>query len=107
MAQTVVGVMLDQLPVLARNPFTLTLLDPAVVNDYWDVEHRNPFYMWSSNGLNVGGDTGGHNDMLLDGIPLGVGFARLVYAAHGCRAGSGRAAKQRGCRVLASVVAAR
>ncbi|PYT21277.1 MAG: carboxypeptidase regulatory-like domain-containing protein [Acidobacteria bacterium] len=73
MAQTVDGKMLDQLPVLARNPFTLALLDPAVVNDYWDVEHRNPFYMWSSDGLNVGGDTAGHNDMLLDGIPLGVG----------------------------------
>src|SRR5207245_1726866 len=67
MAQTVDGTMLDQLPVLARNPFTLALLDPAVVNDYWDVEHRNPFYMWSSDGLNVGGDTAGHNDMLLDG----------------------------------------
>src|SRR5690242_10945899 len=72
MEQTVNGTMLDQLPVLARNPFTLTLLDPAVMNDYWDVDHRNPFYMWSSNGLNVGGDTGGHNDMLLDGMPLGV-----------------------------------
>jgi outer membrane receptor protein involved in Fe transport len=72
MAQTVQGTMLDQLPVLARNPFTLALLDPAVVNEYWDVEHRYPFYMWSSNGLDVGGDTAGHNDLLLDGIPLGV-----------------------------------
>jgi len=51
--------------VLARNPFTLALLDPAVVNDYWDVEHpQNPFYMWSSDGLNVSGDTADHNDML-------------------------------------------
>ena len=72
LAHTVQGTMLDQLPVLARNPFTLALLDPAVVNDYWDVEHRYPFYMWSSNGLDVGGDTAGHYDLLLDGIPLGV-----------------------------------
>jgi len=37
MTTTVQGVMLDNLPVLARNPFTLALLNPAVVNQYWDV----------------------------------------------------------------------
>ncbi len=76
MTTTVNGELLKDVPVLARNPFTLALLDPAVVNRYWDVSHRNPFYMWSSNGLDVGGSTGGKNDMLLDGVPLG-------YAARG------------------------
>jgi len=72
MSETVRGTMLEQIPVLSRNPFSLALLDPAVANEYWDVEHRNPFYMWASNGVDVGGDTAGHNDLLLDGVPLGV-----------------------------------
>lgn len=76
MSTTVTGQLLKDVPVLARNPFTLALLNPAVVNRYWDIAHRNPFYMWSSNGLDVGGATGGKNDMLLDGVPLG-------YAARG------------------------
>ncbi len=72
MTTTVQGNMLRDIPVLARNPFTLAMLNPAVINKYWDVAHRNPFYMWSSNGLNIGGSTGGKNDMLLDGVSLGV-----------------------------------
>jgi len=72
MTTTVQGSLLRDIPVLARNPFTLALLNPAVINKYWDVGHRNPFYMWSSNGLDIGGRTGGKNDMLLDGAPLGL-----------------------------------
>jgi hypothetical protein len=72
MTTAVQGTMLKDIPVLARNPFTLALLNPAVVNQYWDVSHRNPFYMWSNAGLDVGGSTGGKNDQLLDGVPLGV-----------------------------------
>jgi len=60
--------MLTDLPILARNPFTLALLDPAVVNRYWT--DRNPFYMWSSSDIDVGGSTAGKNDLLLDGAPL-------------------------------------
>src|SRR5579883_1872165 len=60
--------MLTDLPILARNPFTLALLDPAVVNRYWT--DRNPFYMWSSSSIDVGGSTSGKNDLLLDGAPL-------------------------------------
>src|ERR1700730_3280675 len=72
MTTTVQGVMLDNLPVLARNPFTLALLNPAVVNQYWDVAHPNPFYMWSNGGLDIGGPTGGKNEQLLDGTPLNI-----------------------------------
>ena len=72
--------MLKDLPVLARNPFTLALLNPAVVNQYWDVAHRNPFYMWSNGGLDIGGPTGGKNEQLLDGTPLNIS-ARGSYNA--------------------------
>src|ERR1017187_2085958 len=67
MSTTVQGTMVQDLPVLARNPFTLALLNPAVVNKYWDVAHRNPFYMWSNGGMDIGGPTGGKNEQLLDG----------------------------------------
>jgi hypothetical protein len=63
--------MLMDLPVKARNPFTLALLDPAVVNRYF--AERNPFFMWSSSLIDVGGNTTGRNDLLLDGAPIQVG----------------------------------
>ena len=69
---TVTSNMVADLPVLARNPYTLALLNPAVVNEYWDVSHRNPFYMWSSGGLDIGGPTGGKNDQELDGVSLNI-----------------------------------
>ncbi|MFN7993657.1 MAG: carboxypeptidase-like regulatory domain-containing protein [Bryobacteraceae bacterium] len=62
MTTTVQGTMLKDIPVLARNPFTLALLNPAVVNQYWDVAHRLPFYMWSNGGMDIGGPTGGKNE---------------------------------------------
>src|SRR5436189_2269323 len=63
--------MLMDLPVKARNPFTLALLDPAVVNRY--SAERNPFFMWSSSQMDVGGNTSTKNDLLLDGAPTQVG----------------------------------
>jgi hypothetical protein len=80
MSTTVQGAMVQELPVLARNPFTLALLSPAVVNQYWDVAHRNPFYMWSNGGMDIGGPTGGKNEQLLDGTTLNVS-ARGSYNA--------------------------
>ena len=80
MTTTVQGSMLKDLPVLARNPFTLALLNPAVVNQYWDVSHRNPFYMWSNGGMDIGGPTGGKNDQELDGTTLNIS-ARGSYNA--------------------------
>ncbi|MEZ5356782.1 MAG: carboxypeptidase-like regulatory domain-containing protein [Bryobacteraceae bacterium] len=75
MALTVDRKMLTDLPVLARNPFTLALLDPAVVNRYTsNLATRNPFYMWSSSSLDVGGNTTRRNDLQLDGAPLQLGW---------------------------------
>jgi hypothetical protein len=73
MELTVDRKMLSDLPIMQRNPFTLSLLDPAVVNRYWDVAHRNPFYMWSSSQMDVGGNTTMKNDISLDGAPLQIG----------------------------------
>jgi len=63
---------LTDLPVKARNPFTLALLDPAVVNRYIGFD-RNPYFMWSSSSIDVGGNTSRKNDLLLDGAPVQVG----------------------------------
>jgi hypothetical protein len=73
LTQAIDGKMLMELPVLARNPFTLALLNPAVVNRYSKVSYRNPFYQLSTNGVDVGGQTSGRNDVLIDGVPIGVG----------------------------------
>jgi hypothetical protein len=73
MELTVDRKMLNDLPIMQRNPFTLSLLDPAVVNRYWDIAHRNPFYMWSSSQIDVGGNTSMKNDIALDGAPLQIG----------------------------------
>jgi len=72
MTTTVQGSMLKDIPILARNPFTLALLDPAVVNRYWDIAHREPFYMSATGGMDVGGPAGGKLEQLMDGTPLNV-----------------------------------
>jgi hypothetical protein len=79
LARTIDSAMLKELPVLARNPFTLALLDPAVVNRYSDVSKRNPFYQLSTTGVDVGGQTSGRNEVQIDGSPIGVG-SRGSYA---------------------------
>ncbi|MBK9170725.1 MAG: TonB-dependent receptor [Bryobacterales bacterium] len=79
LSRTIDGTMLKELPVLARNPFTLALLDPAVVNRYSDVSKRNPFYQLSTTGVDVGGQTSGRNEVQIDGSPIGVG-SRGSYA---------------------------
>ena len=68
---TVDSKMLMELPVKARNAFTLALLDPSVVNRYF--AERNPFFMWSSSTIDVGGNTSQKNDLLLDGAPIQIG----------------------------------
>ncbi len=73
MTTTVQGPMMSDLPVEARNPYTLALLNAAVVNRYWDVAHRNPFYMWSPGGVDIGGPTDGRNEVQLDGTSLLAG----------------------------------
>jgi len=80
MSVTVQQSYLRDLPVLARNPFTLAMLDAGVINDYWDVSHRLPFYMWSDGGLDIGGPTGGKNEQIIDGVRTDIA-ARGTYNA--------------------------
>jgi hypothetical protein len=68
---TVETQLIKSLPIVARNPFTLALLDPAVVNRY--TLERTPFKMWAPAQMEVGGPTSTKNDTLLDGMPLQVG----------------------------------
>jgi hypothetical protein len=63
--------LISELPIIARNPFTLALLDPAVVNRY--AQDRYPYFMWSSSQIDVGGSTSSKNDLLLDGVPIQLG----------------------------------
>jgi len=68
MSDTVQQSFLKDLPILARNPFTLAMLDASVINRYWDEAHREPFYMWSDGGMDIGGPTGGKNEQIIDGF---------------------------------------
>jgi hypothetical protein len=68
---TIENQLVKSLPIVARNPFTLALLDPAVVNRY--TLERTPFKMWAASQMEVGGPTSQKNDTLLDGMPLQVG----------------------------------
>ncbi|MGH9658065.1 MAG: carboxypeptidase-like regulatory domain-containing protein, partial [Bryobacteraceae bacterium] len=68
---TVENQLVKSLPIVARNPFTIALLDPAVVNRY--TLERTPFKMWAPAQMEVGGPTSTKNDTLLDGMPLQVG----------------------------------
>ena len=69
--------MVKDLPIVARNPFTLALLNPAVDNKYFTT--RNPFFMWAASSVDVGGPTSRKNDVLVDGMPVMLG-AKGSYA---------------------------
>jgi len=66
--------MLDQLPQISRNPFSLASLDPSVIQrGSFPPNRRFPFYMFSSSLQDVGGPTQGKNQLLLDAAPLMIG----------------------------------
>jgi hypothetical protein len=71
MELTMDNTMVKNLPIVARNPFTLALLNPAVVSTYTD--QKNPFYMWVPSRVEVGGGAALQNDVLVDGMPVMVG----------------------------------
>ena len=63
--------MLMDLPVKARNPFTLALLDPAVVNRYFAGEESVLHVVFLADGCRRQHHQ--KNDLLLDGAPIQVG----------------------------------
>ena len=66
--------MLDELPQINRNPFTMATLDPSVVNrSTFQPDQKYPFYMFAGTLQDLGGSTQGKNLLLLDGAPLQMG----------------------------------
>lgn len=70
------------LPIQQDNPYSLALLDSAVVNEYWDPAHRLPFYMWAAGGTNISGPTSGMNDVELDGMSTLAGGESAYTRRH-------------------------
>lgn len=62
--------MANDTPRLDRNPFKLTLLEPAAINTRGEMQ---PFNSWAANSVDLGGGTNLKNDLLVDGSPVGIG----------------------------------
>ena len=62
--------MSNDTPRLDRNPFKLTLLEPAAVNTRGEML---PFNSWAPNSVDLGGGTNLKNNLLVDGSPVGMG----------------------------------
>jgi hypothetical protein len=71
MEMTMDNTMVKNLPIVARNPFTLALLNPAVVSRY--TAQKNPFFMWAASSMEVGGAQQRTADVLVDGMPVMLG----------------------------------
>ncbi len=63
--------MVNELPIIHRNPFLLLTLDPAV--NYRGGTENSPFHHWAASQLDVGGNTNRKNSVLLDGVPQLLG----------------------------------
>jgi hypothetical protein len=62
--------MANDTPRIDRNPFKLTLLEPAAINTRGEMQ---PFNSWAPNSLELGGNTNLKNNLLVDGSPIGIG----------------------------------
>jgi Carboxypeptidase regulatory-like domain len=62
--------MANDTPRLDRNPFKLTLLEPAAINTRGEML---PFNSWGPNSVDLGGGTNLKNNLLVDGSPIGLG----------------------------------
>ena len=62
--------MANDTPRIDRNPFKLTLLEPAAINTRGEMQ---PYHSWAANSVDLGGATNLKNDLLVDGAPIGIG----------------------------------
>jgi hypothetical protein len=62
--------MANETPRLDRNPFKLTLLEPAAINTRGEMQ---PYHSWAPNSVDLGGNTNLKNNLLVDGNPIGIG----------------------------------
>ena len=60
----------NELPRFDRNPFKLSLLNPAAVNTRTEMM---PYHSWAANSIELGGGTNLKNDLQVDGSPIGAG----------------------------------
>jgi hypothetical protein len=67
---TVDNKLANELPRFDRNPFKLSLLNPAAANTRGEMM---PFHSWAANSIELGGGTNLKNDLQVDGSPIGVG----------------------------------
>jgi hypothetical protein len=61
----------EEVPRLDRNPFKLSLLNPAAVDTRRG--EMMPYHSWAANSVELGGGTDKKNDLQVDGSPIGVG----------------------------------
>jgi hypothetical protein len=69
-ALTIDNKLANELPRFDRNPFKLSLLNPAAVNTRGEMM---PYHSWAANSIELGGGTNLKNDLQVDGSPIGVG----------------------------------
>ncbi len=62
--------MANDTPRIDRNPFKLTLVEPAAINTRGEML---PYQSWAANSVDLGGDTNLKNNLLVDGNPIGIG----------------------------------
>jgi hypothetical protein len=61
----------EEIPRLDRNPFKLSLLNPAAIDTRRG--EMMPYHSWAANSVELGGGTDKKNDLQVDGSPIGVG----------------------------------
>jgi hypothetical protein len=67
---TIDSKMASEIPRFDRNPFKLTLIAPSAVNTRGEMQ---PYHSWAANSVDLGGGTNLKNDLLVDGMPIGMG----------------------------------
>jgi hypothetical protein len=67
---TIDSKMATEIPRFDRNPFKMTLIAPSAVNTRGEMQ---PYHSWSANSVDLGGSTNLKNDLLVDGMPVGMG----------------------------------
>ena len=67
---TIDSKMATEIPRFDRNPFKLTLIAPSAVNTRGEMM---PYHSWAANSVDLGGGTNLKNDLLVDGMPVGMG----------------------------------
>ncbi|MCC7176566.1 MAG: carboxypeptidase regulatory-like domain-containing protein [Bryobacterales bacterium] len=61
----------EEIPRLDRNPFKLSLLNPAAIDTRRG--EMMPYHSWAANSVELGGGTDKKNDLQVDGTTIGVG----------------------------------